>query len=70
MQLIVDRFESALAVCEREDGSFVQIPRADLPENTREGSVLVCVDGAWALDLQTEQERRKKLFEMTEGLFG
>jgi len=70
MQLIIDRFEGPIAVCEREDGSFEHILRAQLPKPAREGSVLVCVDDVWALDLQIEQERRRKLFEMQEGLFG
>jgi len=69
MRLIIDRFENDIAVCEKKDGCFEHISRADLPAKAREGSVLICVDGAWALDLQAEQERRKKLHEKQEGLF-
>ena len=69
MQYIVDRIEGKLAVCEREDGRFEDIPLGQLPKGVREGSVLVLRDGAWALDLQAEQERRARLFEKQEGLF-
>jgi len=67
--MIIDRFEENLAVCEREDGSFEHIDRALLPTGAREGSVLTMRDGAWALDLEAERERRARLFKMQEDLF-
>ena len=70
MRYIIDRIEGGLAVCEREDGGFEDIPLCQLPEGVREGSVLVLQDGAWTLDAQAENERRKMLFERQEGLFG
>ena len=69
MRYIVDRIEGGLAVCEKEDGSLEHIPLRALPRGAREGSVLVCDGGVWALDLQAEEERRKRLFEKQEGLF-
>jgi len=69
MRCIVDRFEGGLAVCEKEDGSHVNIQRSFLPDGTREGCVLICDDGIWTLDLQAEEERRKRLFAKQEGLF-
>jgi len=70
MQWIIDRIENGIAVCEREDGGFEQFPLAELPEGAREGSVLAKDGGgAWALDLETERERRARLFKMQEGLF-
>ena len=70
MQWIIDRVENGIAVCEREDGGFDNIPLRELPKGAREGSVLVKDRvGAWALDLKTERERRARLFEMQEGLF-
>jgi len=70
MHYIVDRIEGGLAVCEREDGAFEDIPLCQLPKGVRDGSMLVREDGAWALDLRAERERRKRLFEKQEGLFG
>ena len=69
MQVIIDRIEGELAVCEREDGSLEHIPMHELPEGVREGSVLVLLNDKWVLDLQAESERRKRLFERQEGLF-
>ena len=69
MQYIIDRIEEGLAVCEREDGSLEDIPLEELPEGAREGSVLVLQNGAWALELQAEEERRARIFAKQEGLF-
>ena len=69
MRYIVDRFEDGLAVCEQEDGALENIPLEELPEGTREGSVLVCEDGTWTLDLKSEEERRARLYAKQEGLF-
>ena len=70
MQLTIDRFENDFAVCERPDGTFINILRSHLPADALEGSVLVWLGNAWALDLQAEQERRAQLYEKQEGLFG
>ncbi|MCL2530748.1 MAG: DUF3006 domain-containing protein [Oscillospiraceae bacterium] len=68
--LIVDRIVDDLAVCECDDGSYVDIQLAALPAGVREGSVLVQVDGTWVLDLATEQARRAKLHAQADELFG
>lgn len=69
MKLIVDRIEDGIAVCEKEDLTRVEISASDLPENCREGSALrVLEDGKIILDTETENERRKKLFNLTKML--
>lgn len=69
MKLIVDRIEDGVAVCEKEDLTRVEILASELPQNCREGSVLqVLEDGKIILDLETESERRKKLFNLTKML--
>ena len=68
--LIVDRIVEDLAVCEQDDGSHVHIAVKELPKSVREGSVLVQVNGAWQLDLATEQARRAKLKAQADELFG
>jgi uncharacterized Zn finger protein len=41
MQLIIDRFEDDIAVCEKSDRSMVNIPRQKIPANAKEGDVLI-----------------------------
>jgi hypothetical protein len=60
MRLTVDRFEGVYAICELENGEFVDIPRKALPEGITEGSkLLIEVDDA---EKTEDQERiRKKM---------
>jgi len=60
MKLTVDRFEGIYAICELENGEFVDIPRKALPEGITEGSkLLIEVDDA---EKEEDQDRiRKKM---------
>ena len=62
--LIIDRFEGEFAVVETNDG-VVNIPRIDLPADTREGDVLVFgVDKSGTAARKKSIERRmNKLFK-------
>lgn len=69
MKYIIDRFEGEWAVCET-DGGMVNVALKELPKGVREGSVLRCDGGKWALDPQAEQARRARLHALQEDLFG
>jgi len=69
VMIIIDRFAGDIAICEIEEGGHEHVSRAELPAKAREGSVLVWVEGKWALDLQAEQARRAKLLKLQEDLF-
>ncbi len=40
MQLIIDRLENDIAVCEYEEGKTLDLPRALLPAEAKEGDTL------------------------------
>lgn len=40
MKLIVDRFEEEYAVCEKEDKTFKNILKHDLPDDIKENDIL------------------------------
>ena len=65
MRVIVDRFEGNIAVVELEDGSVIDCPKAILPPNAKEGSIInITVDeNATNEKLQRVTERMNKLFK-------
>jgi hypothetical protein len=68
-RLVVDRFEGAMAICERPDRSTFAIPRERLPEETKEGDVLIEDSGRIDLDLEATRERRAEIERKTKGLW-
>ncbi|HHW46319.1 MAG TPA: DUF3006 domain-containing protein [Clostridiales bacterium] len=65
---IIDRFEGEFAVCEYE-GSMVDIPRRLIPENAKEGSVLVKQEDKFILDKETEKALRDRIIEKQKRLW-
>lgn len=66
---IVDRIENGIAVCEDESRRMHDIPLANLPAGTKPGSVLSFRDGAFRLEEDLEQERRRRILELEAKLF-
>lgn len=64
MQLIIDRFEGELAVCEYEKGKTLDLPTALLPADAKEGDVLrLTVDHEATQQQKNDAESlRKRLF--------
>ena len=67
--MIVDRIENGMAVIERENGTFLEIPLSELPESVHEGCVLVSNCEGYALDIVAERELRKRNALLTSQLF-
>lgn len=65
MQIIIDRFEGDFAVVELENGQMIDCPKALIPSNAKEGSILnIIVDEKATNDkLQKISERMNKLFK-------
>lgn len=68
MKLIIDRFEGRIAVCETESGGYVDIPREMLPQNVREGSVVIENSGVYEEASDETASRRKRISELLNGL--
>ncbi len=64
MQLIIDRLESDFAVCEYEEGKTLDLPRALLPAEAKEGDVL-CI----LIDEQATKERKNYAETLRNRLF-
>jgi len=65
MRIIVDRFEGDFAVVELENGQMIDCPKALIPSNAKEGSILNIVvdEAATNENLQKVTERMNKLFK-------
>ncbi|MFK9092583.1 DUF3006 domain-containing protein [Bacillus salipaludis] len=69
MKLIIDRFEGDLVVCEKEDGTFIDIRTNRLPSDAKVGDILV-VDGEHiSVDVPGTQERRKQMSRLMEDMW-
>ena len=69
MRLIVDRIEGDLAVCEKSDKTMVDIELTQLPEDVKEGDILIEKDGNYELDLTETEQRRKRVQALMDDLF-
>lgn len=69
-KLTVDRVEENIAVCTDENETLTQIFVSDLPFEVREGTIIFFNDdGAIEHDTNSEENRRKELFDLQESLF-
>jgi uncharacterized protein with PhoU and TrkA domain len=60
MKVVIDRFESDLAICEKPDRNMVKIPRSKLPFGVKEGDVLIIEGDTIVVDeLETAQKRKQ-----------
>ena len=69
MKLIVDRIEEGIAVLEKEDLTHIHINLSELPEGTKEGSVLYFDGTTYVLDFEEEERRRKRILEIQNMIF-
>jgi hypothetical protein len=67
--LIVDRFEGGFAVCEREDGTMVDMDMKLIPDGTEEGDVLRVQNGVYAVDVDATAERTQRIRSLMDELW-
>lgn len=66
--MIIDRFEGDTAVIETDSG-MIEADVSELPENAREGDVLVIENGQYVVDAETTEQRRRKNSDRLRRLF-
>lgn len=69
MQLSIDRVEANIAVCEKPDMSFIEIPLSELPKGAKQGSIIQLINGEYTLDEKSEEEIKKRILEKQAKLF-
>ena len=66
---IIDRFEGDFAVCEANE-EMVNIPKALLPNNAKEGDVITEQNGKYTVDADKTENRRKNIQKLIDDLWG
>lgn len=69
MRYIVDRIEGDVAVLERDDLVFEDVPLSELPEGTSQHDCLELEGGAWRIDRERTEERKQAIAEKMARLF-
>ncbi|MFJ5717501.1 DUF3006 domain-containing protein [Neobacillus sp. NPDC093127] len=69
MKLIIDRFEGDLVVCEKEDGTFIDIRTNRLPSGAKVGDILVMDGEHISVDVLGTQERRNQINRLMEDMW-
>ena len=64
MQYIIDRFENGFAICEDQNKKMIEIKKADLPLNVKEGDVLNLKDGTFSIDSKQTKKIREDNFNL------
>lgn len=67
-KLIVDRITEGIAVLEKEDRSHIEVSLTEIGIDIKEGSSLLFDGKRYSADKASEEERRKRIFEMQERL--
>ena len=69
MKLIVDRLEGDLVVCEKEDGTMIDLKRDTLPEEVKEGDVLLVEGGNITVEEESTLERKERIKKLMDDLW-
>lgn len=64
MKYIIDRVEDNIVVCENlETKEMIELDKSLLPENIKDGNVLLFENNEYKLDLNEEELRRQRIRE-------
>jgi hypothetical protein len=70
MQVIIDRFEGQMAVCEKSDRTMMNIDRNRLPSQAKEGDVLIIEGECIRIDAVETARKKAAAEKALKDLFG
>lgn len=68
-QLVLQRIEEDIAVCEAQDGTHIEIEVSMLPEDICEGDVLIFEDGRYIIDHAQTDTLRDESYDLFTSIF-
>ncbi|MBX4263264.1 DUF3006 domain-containing protein [Clostridium estertheticum] len=69
MDVIIDRFEGNYAVCEKEDGTMIDIKKSKIPSIAKERDVLSIDNDVIIIDIEKTKKRLNEIEKLTKGLW-
>ena len=69
MKIVVDRFEGKYAVCEKEDGTIINIEKAKLSKEVKEGDVLNIEGKSISIDSAETLKRKNDIEELMKDIW-
>lgn len=69
MRLVIDRFEGKYAVCELENGEFIDVLKTDIPQEAKEGDILTKTDNGYCIDKMATETKREEIKQRMNRLF-
>ncbi len=69
MRGIIERFEEEICIIELEDGSFINIPTALIPEEAKEGDCIVINEKEIFIDEDATKMRKQEIQNLMDELF-
>ena len=69
-ELVIDRYEGNFAICEdRKTGNIKQIPKENIEEGLKEGSIIKLQDGKYMQDIEKQEEVEERIKEKMDNLW-
>lgn len=69
MSYIIDRFEGRFAVCEDENGNFINIEKNIISMEAKEGDVLIFINDMYEVDVTATSKRKKDIKRLASELW-
>lgn len=67
--IIIDRFEEGFAICEKDGAEYIKVSRDLLPEDAKEGDVVITTENSYIIDRDATKKRIKTVEDKFFGLF-
>jgi hypothetical protein len=69
MRVIIDRFEGAYAVCEKENREMINIERTKIPSEAKEGDMLLIEQDSIIIDRAGTEKRKSEIQKLMDDLW-
>ena len=70
MKYIIDRIENDIAICQNpESKEIIEVDIEELPQEAKEGSVIILEDGKYTIDKKEEMKIRNRIVDKMKKLW-